>query len=171
MDKAVTWPLFSRNGRHFIETAPPPATPPAPPPPSSRGFSRPPSEVYGGGRMAAVPPTPPASSSCCSPRCRRENSSLLAALAGALSLACLMSAVMTDMWTYTEEGISPPDLSRAAKKQNFDGSVPDHSSASLTGGRSDQPVVKISFTVGLWRVCHSIVDDDVIEGKTSLHHQ
>jgi hypothetical protein len=33
------------------------------------------------------------------------------------SQACLMSAVLTDMWTYTEEGISPPDLSRAAKKQ------------------------------------------------------
>ena len=76
-----------------------------------------------------------------------------------------MSAVMTDMWTYTEEGISPPDLSRAAKKQNIDGSVPEHSSASLTGGRSDQQVVKITFTVGLWRVCHFITDDDVIEGK------
>ena len=113
----------------------------------------------------SVPPPPPPSSSCCSPRCRRENSSLLAALAGALSLACLMSAVMTDMWTYTEEGISPPDLSRAAKKQNIDGSVPEHSSASLTGGRSDQQVVKITFTVGLWRVCHFITDDDVIEGK------
>jgi hypothetical protein len=111
---------------------------------------------------------PPPTSSCCSPRCRRENSSLLAALAGALSLACLMSAVMTDMWTYTEEGITPPELSRAAKKQNFDGSDPEHSSVSVTGGRPDQPVVKISFTVGLWRVCHSIIEDETIEGKIHL---
>ena len=78
-----------------------------------------------------------------------------------------MSAVMTDMWTYTEEGITAPDLSRAAKKQNFDGSIPEQSSASVTGGRLDQPVVKISFTVGLWRVCHSIIEDETIEGKNN----
>ena len=105
------------------------------------------------------------SSSCCSPKCRRENGSLLAALGGALSLACLVSAVMTDMWTYTEEGILAPGLSRAAKKQNFDGSVLEQSSVPETGGRHDQQVVRISFTVGLWRVCPSIVDEEFTEGR------
>ncbi len=124
------------------------------------------SEAYGGSRMSLPPPS--SSSSCCLPRCRRENSSLLAALGGALSLACLVSAVMTDMWTYTEEGILAPGLSRAAKKQNFDGSVLEHS--AIPGGREDKQVVKISFTVGLWKVCPTIIEEEITEGKTVRYY-
>ncbi len=85
-------------------------------------------------------PTPassiPAATGCCSPRCQKQNASLLAALGGALSLACLISAVMTDMWTYTEEGIMAPGLSRA-KKQNFEGFQPEHSSSAVTSRGKD----------------------------------
>lgn len=75
--------------------------------------------------------TVPATTRCCS---ARRNTSLMATFGGAFSLACLISAIMTDMWTYTEEGISPPGLSRAAKKQNFDASIPESSAAVTSPG-------------------------------------
>jgi len=82
--------------------------------------------------MSPTSTTPnPSPTGYCSPRCQKQNASLLAALGGALSLACLLSAIMTDMWTYTEEGITAPGLSRT-RKQNFDGSLPEHSSSAVT---------------------------------------
>jgi hypothetical protein len=90
------------------------------------------SSLYvGSSRMSPTPASIPAATGCCSPKCQKQNASLLAALGGALSLACLISAVMTDMWTYTEEGIMAPGLSRA-KKQNLEGSPPEHSSSAVT---------------------------------------
>ncbi len=71
--------------------------------------------------------TVPATKKCCS---ARRNTSLMAAFGGAFSLACLISAIMTDMWTYTEEGISAPGLARTSKKQSYDPSVPEQSSSA-----------------------------------------
>jgi len=80
-------------------------------------------------QMSSIPPIATVSKTtrCCS---SKQKTSLMAAFGGALSLACLISAIMTDMWTYTEEGISPPGLSRAIKKQNYDGSIAEHSSSA-----------------------------------------
>ena len=79
---------------------------------------------------------------CFSPRCHREHGSLFAALLGSISLTCLLAAIVTDTWIHTEDIITAPHPSFSRREM----------------GNSE----KIEFTIGLWKVCHKLIQNEEI---------
>ena len=65
---------------------------------------------------------------------------MFATLIGSISLACLLAAVVTDSWIHTEEILQPP---------------PPHFDTNEKGS-----LVRIEFTIGLWRVCPTISQEE-----------
>jgi hypothetical protein len=96
---------------------------------------------------------------CCS---KRENSSALAALVGVISLATLMTSLVTDLWLDTDEWIpsvidqsTTSDHSPPISQPNLPNVQPRHEeSASAASG----VVKRVHFAVGLWTVCPSHED-------------
>ena len=68
---------------------------------------------------------------------------MLATLLGSISLTCLLASIVTDSWIYTEDIIAAPS----------------------SFGRSEiDTSTKIEFTIGLWKVCPTIIE----EGRNML---
>ena len=96
---------------------------------------------------------------CCS---KREKSSALAALIGCISLASLMTGLVTDLWVNTDEWI--PSASQE-KLDNSPAELPNlqprQQEASGAGGQphyNHQKIRRVHFAVGLWTVCPSHPD-------------
>ena len=68
---------------------------------------------------------------------------MLATLLGSISLTCLLASIVTDSWIYTEDIIASP--------------------SSFGRGEINSPT-KIEFTIGLWKVCPTIIE----EGRSIL---
>ena len=84
---------------------------------------------------------------CCS---KREKSSALAALIGCISLATLMTSLVTDLWLDTDEAI--PAIDAGATSPDLPNVQPRHEEG--TPGHRDT-VRRVHFAVGLWTVCPS----------------
>ena len=86
---------------------------------------------------------------CCS---KREKSSALAALIGCISLATLMTSLVTDLWLDTDEWIPAVDPGPASPEmpnvQPRHGEVPGST-------QHEDTVRRVHFAVGLWTVCPS----------------
>ena len=115
---------------------------------------------------------------CCS---KREKSSALAALIGCISLATLMTSLVTDLWLDTDEWIpsstesglrsasarpplppatSQPDLPNVQQARHHGEGVPP---------QVKQTVRRVHFTVGLWTLCPSHEDHEYVKSKSFFY--
>lgn len=88
---------------------------------------------------------------CCS---KREKSSALAALIGCISLATLMTSLVTDLWLDTDEWMPAVDPGRASP--DLPNVQPRHGAGE--GPHQQDTVRRVHFAVGLWTVCPSRQD-------------
>ena len=100
---------------------------------------------------------------CCS---KREKSSALAALIGCLSLATLMTSLVTDLWLDTDEAIPAIDSGQVQTSPDLPNVQPRHEEGS-GHGRVHDSVRRVHFAVGLWTVCPSHAEDgyNQLKGK------
>ena len=103
---------------------------------------------------------------CCS---KREKSSALAALIGCISLASLMTGLVTDLWVNTDEWIPSASSEKldpsSAELPNLQ---PRSQQEAVSGGHYNQQKIKrVHFAVGLWTVCPSH-PDHLLKGKAKL---
>ena len=103
---------------------------------------------------------------CCS---KREKSSALAALIGCLSLATLMTSLVTDLWLDTDEAIPAIDSGQVQTSPDLPNVQPRHEEGS-GHGRVHDSVRRVHFAVGLWTVCPSHAEDgyNQLKGKKSI---
>ena len=103
---------------------------------------------------------------CCS---KREKSSALAALIGCLSLATLMTSLVTDLWLDTDEAIPAIDSGQVQTSPDLPNVQPRHEEGS-GHGRVHDSVRRVHFAVGLWTVCPSHAEDgyNQLKGKNSI---
>lgn len=95
---------------------------------------------------------------CCS---KREKSSALAALIGCISLATLMTSLITDLWLDTDEWIPSVDNTNRLTRPDLMPNVqPRHQEgiAGNTDSQEETTVRRVHFAVGLWTVCPSHED-------------
>ena len=99
---------------------------------------------------------------CCS---KREKSSALAALIGCISLATLMTSLVTDLWLDTDEAI--PAIDAGPTSPDLPNVQPRHQEGSL--GHGHDTGRRVHFAVGLWTVCPSHEDGyNHLKGKKSI---
>lgn len=103
---------------------------------------------------------------CCS---KREKSSALAALIGCISLATLMTSLITDLWLDTDEWIPSVDTStRLARpdlmKPNVQPRHQEGTGEAAAGHQEEATIRRVHFAVGLWTVCPSH-EDASLKGK------
>ena len=109
---------------------------------------------------------------CCS---KREKSSALAALIGCISLASLMTGLVTDLWVNTDEWI--PSAAGSSGSEKLDASQAElpnlqprsqqEASDRIDHRYNQQEIKRVHFAVGLWTVCPSHPDNHLLKGKPS----
>ena len=107
---------------------------------------------------------------CCS---KREKSSALAALIGCISLASLMTGLVTDLWVNTDEWI--PSAAGSSGSEKLDASQAElpnlqprsqqEASDRIDHRYNQQEIKRVHFAVGLWTVCPSHPDNHLLKGK------
>ena len=107
---------------------------------------------------------------CCS---KREKSSALAALIGCISLASLMTGLVTDLWVNTDEWI--PSAAGNSGSEKLDASQAElpnlqprsqqEASDRIDHRYNQQEIKRVHFAVGLWTVCPSHPDNHLLKGK------
>ena len=108
---------------------------------------------------------------CCS---KREKSSALAALIGCISLASLMTGLVTDLWVNTDEWIPSASQEKLDNSQaELPNLQPRQQEASGASGQqphyNHQKIKRVHFAVGLWTVCPSHPDHmDHLKGRISF---
>ena len=131
---------------------------------SQPDFSLPPQN--GGSRRASADrrshqlssPDQSAASGCCSCSCRRHSCrsqqiSCYALLLGTLSLSCLVTAVMTNLWVHTTESLKPRSSENGNEEFLAHGQMQYQEASAMRFS-------SVEFDIGLWKICPSLREND-----------